>query len=73
MIALRRISDWPKGLIILVVHPHPYTQSKLVCADVVCFPNGKDRISQEMYLNLKKRGNLLRQEKEQTYCEDDKK
>ncbi|KAI9450168.1 methionyl-tRNA synthetase [Lactarius psammicola] len=30
-------------------------------------------ISQEIYLNLRKRGNLLRQEKEQTYCEDDQK
>ncbi|KAH9959653.1 methionyl-tRNA synthetase [Russula dissimulans] len=30
-------------------------------------------ISQSIYLNLKKHGSLLRQEKEQTYCEDDQK
>ncbi|KAN0120874.1 tRNA synthetases class I (M) domain containing protein [Russula decolorans] len=30
-------------------------------------------ICQEIYLNLKKHGNLVRQEKEQTYCEDDQK
>ncbi|KAH9058339.1 methionyl-tRNA synthetase [Lactarius vividus] len=30
-------------------------------------------ISQEIYVNLRKHGNLLRQEKEQTYCEDDQK
>ncbi|KAH9037913.1 methionyl-tRNA synthetase [Lactarius pseudohatsudake] len=30
-------------------------------------------ISQEIYVNLRKRGNLLRQEKEQTFCEDDQK
>jgi methionyl-tRNA synthetase len=36
-------------------------------------PDGKNRISQEIYLNLKKNDNLVRQEKEQTYCEDDQK
>ncbi|KAI0259896.1 methionyl-tRNA synthetase [Gloeopeniophorella convolvens] len=30
-------------------------------------------ISQEIYLNLQKHDNLIRQEKEQTYCEDDQK
>lgn len=30
-------------------------------------------ISQEIYSNLRKSGNLIRQEKEQTYCEDDQK
>jgi methionyl-tRNA synthetase len=42
-------------------------------AGYIYFPDGKNRICQEIYLNLKKHGNLVRQEKEQTYCEDDQK
>lgn len=54
-------------------HPHPYTQSTLRSAGFVYFPDGKNRISQEIYLNLKKDDSLVRQEQEQTYCEDDQK
>ena len=42
-------------------------------ANIVYFSDGNDRICQEIYLNLKKNDNLVRQEKEQTYCEDDQK
>jgi methionyl-tRNA synthetase len=42
-------------------------------AEFIYFSDGKNRICQEIYLNLKKDGNLVRQEKEQTYCEDDQK
>jgi hypothetical protein len=42
-------------------------------AGIILVSDGKNRICQEIYLNLKKDSNLVRQEKEQTYCEDDQK
>ncbi len=42
-------------------------------ASFVYYSDGENRICQEIYLNLKKDSNLVRQEKEQTYCEDDQK
>jgi methionyl-tRNA synthetase len=65
---------WPSiGSTTSGAHPRLCMKRMPDRASLISTPNEKHRISQEIYSNLKKHGNLVRQEKEQTYCEDDQK